>query len=55
MEELKIGFDKGTFRKVNPEYNRLNGNLMYLKKKTPLRGIPKLQKKIVVKDLLKGI
>lgn len=33
IDELKIGFDKGTFRKINPEYNRLNGNVMYLKKK----------------------
>ncbi len=34
MDELKVKFDEGTFRKVNPEYNRLDGNSVYLKKNT---------------------
>lgn len=55
MDELKVKFDKGTFRKINPEYNRLNGNAMYLKKKhaTTWKSKTAPEKKIAIKEVKK--
>lgn len=56
IDELKIGFDKGTFRKINPEYNRLNGNVMYLKKKHSTTWESKTaSEKIIVVNKVKKI
>jgi len=55
MEELKVKFDKGTFRKTNPEYNRLNGKAMYLKKKHSTTWDSKTasEKNIAIKEVKK--
>lgn len=59
MDELKSKFDKGKVRKVNPEYNKLNGKAMYLKKKHAITWndkteIEKIKATKEVKDILKA-
>lgn len=53
MDEFKVKFDKGTFRKTNPKYNRLNGNVMYLKKKLSITWESKTaqEKKLAIKNV----
>lgn len=55
MDELKAKFDKGNLRKTNPEYNRLNGKVVHLKKKhsTTWKSKTALEKKIAIKEIKK--
>lgn len=55
MDELKAKFDKGSFRKKNSEYIRLNGRAMYLKKKysTIWNSKTAAEKKLAVKEVKK--